>query len=247
MKLAALVLALALATTLPAAAQTDKAPCPALDVANFQSKTFYLTNQSSQNDTNEILVAIRNMVSAHDKIYLVSSQNAIVVDAPAQEMGKIQKIIDDLDRPRKTYRLTYTIAEYDGTKRVGVNHYSMVVITGQVATLKQGSKVPVATGSYNPGTKESDIQTQFTYLDVGINISASLDETEHGARLNSKVEQSSVSEKTTISNVEEPVIRQSILSGTSSLMLNKPLMLGSVDIVGSTRHLDVEVIMEQVQ
>jgi hypothetical protein len=28
--------------------------------------------------------------------------------------------------------------------------------------------------------------------------------------------------------------------------LGKPLVLGSIDIPGSTRHLDVEVVMEQV-
>ena len=245
MKLTTTILALTLAVS--ASAQTEKPTTPNVDTSSYQNKTFYLTNQSDQNDISEILAGIRNMVDPHDKIYLVRSQNAIVVNAPPQEIVKIQSLINDLDRPRKTYRLTYTVAEYEGTKRIGVDHFSMVVITGQVATLKQGSKVPVATGTYNPGTKSSDIQTQFTYLDIGMNITASLDETEHGARLNTKVEQSSVTEKATIANVEEPVIRQAVLSGTSSLTLNKPLMLGSVDIVGSTRHLDVEVIMEQVK
>jgi len=245
MKLATIILALA--TTLSAYAQTDKTRSHDVDTSTFQSKTFYLINQSDPNDTSEILNGIRSMVDPHDNIWLVRPQNAIIVNAPPEEIAKVQKLLTDLDRPRKTYRLTYTIAEYDGTKRVGVNHYSMVVVTGQVTTLKQGSKVPVATGTYNPGTKSSDIQTQFTYLDVGMNFTVVLDESEHGARLNSKVEQSSVSEKANIANVEEPVIRQAVLSGTSFLTLNKPLMLGSVDIVGTTRRLDVEVIMEQVQ
>jgi len=38
-----------------------------------------------------------------------------------------------------------------------------------------------------------------------------------------------------------------VIEGTSFLTLNKPLILGSVDILGSTRHIDIEVVMEQVQ
>ncbi len=45
---------------------------------------------------------------------------------------------------------------------------------GQRATLKIGSKIPVATGSYNAGVSTGiaslGVQTQFQYLDVGVNI-----------------------------------------------------------------------------
>jgi len=42
------------------------------------------------------------------------------------------------------------------------------------------------------------------------------------------------------------VIRQATLEGTSIAKLGKPLMLGSLDIPGSTAHLDVEVTVEEV-
>jgi hypothetical protein len=45
---------------------------------------------------------------------------------------------------------------------------------------------------------------------------------------------------------QEPVVRQTVLEGTSFLTPGKPLVLGSLDIPGSARHLDVEVVMEQV-
>ena len=45
---------------------------------------------------------------------------------------------------------------------------------GQRATLKIGSKIPVATGSYNAGVSAGiaslGVQTQFQYIDVGVNI-----------------------------------------------------------------------------
>lgn len=218
------------------------------DMARARVQTFYLTNASQPQEANEILVALRNILQPYIKMYLVSDQNAIVIDAPPEQLALAQKLITELDRPRKSYRLTYTLTELDNGQRVGTEHFSMIVVTGQETSLKQGSKVPVATGTYNPSAAPTQgTQTQFTYLDVGMNFAATLDETEHGARLHSKVEESALAGDKSIVGVQEPVIRQTVLQGTSFLTLNKPLMLGSVDIVGSTRHIDIEVVMEQVQ
>src|SRR5271167_2472703 len=130
-------------------------------------RTFYLANTIQSDDAHEIYNALRNMLDSHAKIYLESSQTAILVQGTPDELVAAQRIITDLDRPKKTYRLTYTITELDGTKRVGTQHFSMIMVSGQRTTLKQGSKVPVATGSYAAGT--STQQTQFTYIDVGMN------------------------------------------------------------------------------
>ena len=247
MKLANILLATTLALASTASAMSAQSPQPDTSAA-VQTQTFYLTNQSQISDANEIVTAMRNILDPHVKIFLVSGQNALAVQASPDQLKLAERLITDLDRPHKTYRLTYTLTDLDGGKRIGTEHFSMIVVTGQQTTLKQGSKVPVATGSYSPTASASEgTQTQFTYLDVGMNFSATLDETEHGARLNSKVEESSIGEDKTISGVNEPVIRQTVLQGTSFLTLNKPLMLGSVDILGSTHHMDIEVVMEQVQ
>jgi type II secretory pathway component GspD/PulD (secretin) len=235
-------------TTESAAKPTNYAAQMYADMARARVQTFYLTNASQEQEANEIVVALRNILPPYIKIYLVGDQNAIVIDAPPEQLALAQKLITELDRPRKSYRLTYTLTELDGKQRIGTEHFSMIVVTGQQTSLKQGSKVPVATGSYSPGSVTSNgTETQFTYLDVGMNFDATLDETEHGARLKSKVEESSLGEDKTISGVNEPVVRQTVLQGIAFLTLNKPLMLGSVDITGSTRHIDIEVVMEQVQ
>jgi type II secretory pathway component GspD/PulD (secretin) len=213
-----------------------------VDSRPFQ--TFYLTNATQVNDGNEITVAVRNLLPPDVKVYIVPSQNALTVRGTPDELALVQKIISDLDRPRKTYRLTFTTTETDGGKRVGVQHFAMIVTAGQRTTLKQGSKVPIATGSYS--TTGNTAQTQFTYLDVGMNFDATLDEVANGARLRSKVEQLSIAEQTSGVGLQDPIIRQSALEGMSFLTLGKPLVLGSIDIPGSTRHLDVEVVMEQV-
>ena len=208
-------------------------------------KTFYFNYATGQNDLNEIVTAIRNILSPTAKIYMVPGQKAMVVRVIPEDLVTIQKILDELDRPKKTYRLTYTIAEMDGSKRIGSQRFAMVLTSGQRTLMKQGSKVPVVTGTNNKdsGTMENAV----SYLDIGMNFDATLEESANGVSLRSKVEQLSLAEEKSGVGVQDPVLRQTVLEGTSFLVPGKPLVLGSVDIPGSTRHLDVEVVMEQVK
>jgi type II secretory pathway component GspD/PulD (secretin) len=233
------------AQTVPADAQPSSDVTPAKP-GSLSIRTFYLTNVSQVSDATELTTALRNLLDAHDKVYLVPSQFAIVVQGTPDQLVLAQKLLSDLDRPKKTYRLTYTITETDAGKRVGVQHFAMVVVTGQRTVLKQGSKVPIVTGSYT-ATGSTGTQTQMTYLEVGMNFDATLDEFVNGVRLRSKVEQLSMGEEKSGMGPQDPVIRQTSLEGTSFLTPGKPLVLGAVDIPGSTRHLDVEVVMELVR
>jgi len=208
--------------------------------------TFFLSNASAANDGNELLTAIRLMVSPETKIYLTPSENAISVSGSPEAIAVAQQLIGELDKPKKSYRLTFTITESDGGKKIGVQHTSMVVVPGQRSTMKNGSKVPVATGSYS-ATGSVGTQTQFTYLDVGINMDVTLNEVAGGAELKAKVEQSSATENEEIAGVREPIVRQSVMEGVSMLQVGKPEVIGSLDISGSTRHLDIEVVMEPVK
>jgi hypothetical protein len=81
---------------------------------------------------------------------------------------------------------------------------------------------------------------------VGINIEASLDELDEGVRLRTRIEQSSIAEEKSSVGTQDPVLRQTFLEGTSNLTQGKPLTLGSVDIPGTARHIDVEVVMEAI-
>ena len=212
-------------------------------------KMYYLTSVTQQNDANEILIAMRNVLSPRAKLYLVASQNAIVVDATPEDQATSQKVIAALDRPHKAYRLTFTLADSDNGKRIGIQHFSIVVAAGQRTILKQGSKVPVMTGSYD--AKTSSQQTQFTYLDVGMNFDVTLSDSPGGLLLKSKVEDSSVGSPSEYGNTsgplaQEPIVHQTSLEGTSIVTLGKPLTLGSVDVSGSTRHVDIEVVAEPV-
>jgi type II secretory pathway component GspD/PulD (secretin) len=245
MKPAHEILGITLALALSGSSAWAQASPDAAKPSPESVRTFYLTNVSQTCDANELTTALRNLLDAHDKIYLVPWHNAIVVQGTAEQLILAQKLLTELDRPKKTYRVIYTMTETDGNKRVGAQHFAMIVVTGQRTVLKQGSKVPVVAGTYNTGS--SSAQTQMTYLDVGMNFDASLDEFANGVRLRSKVEQSSIAEEKSGVGAQGPIVRQSVLEGTSFLTPGKPVMLGSLDIPGTTRRLDVEVVMDLVQ
>jgi type II secretory pathway component GspD/PulD (secretin) len=224
----------------------------ASQAGSIETKTFILANTSGNSrislDGSEILGTLRHVLCPLDKVELVNGQNTFVIQAPPADLVLAKRLIEELDRPKKTYRLTYTITELDSGKSIGTQHYSMVLVTGQRTTMKQGDKIPVATGSYSPsGSTASAAETQFTYLDVGMNFDATLEELANDVRLQSKVEQSSVGPSNTIAGVQEPVVRQTVLEGTSFLTVGKPVMLGSIDVPNSTHHFDIAVVMDQVK
>jgi hypothetical protein len=143
-----------------------------------------------------------------------------------------------------TYRLTYTLTEMDGGKRIGTQHFALTVNPGKEGRIRLGSKVPIAMESSNPA---SLAPAKVNYQDVGLNISARIREFATGVSLDSNVEQSSVSEEQSTDGRGDPVIRQTRLENTALLTPGKPVMLGSLDVPGSTRHLDVEVVLEVVR
>ena len=225
-------------------------PCVAARNTPTETRTFYLTNVTQQNDGNEIMVAIRNMLCPSTKIYYDAHQTAVLIEAPPSQLVLADKIIHDLDRPARTYRVTYTLTELDAGKTVSTQHYSMLLGDGEHSSLKEGNKIPIATGTYSGGAEtppNSGLQTQFTYLDIGMNFDAAVAVSGNSVRLKSKVEDSSLDQPVTIAGVTEPVVRQSVLDGTSLLTLDKPAMLGTIDVPNSTRHIDIAVLIEQVK
>lgn len=218
-------------------------PRPCSNITTENTHTFYLKNAYDQYQANEIYTALRQLLPPDDKSYLVPSQNIIVLCGRPEEIALAQELLNNIDKPKKTYKLTYSVTEFDGTRRISSQHFSMAVAPGQNTVLKEGSKVPIATGT--TGDSKSN-QTQFSYIDIGMNFDATLSATPSGAMLKSNVEQSSVGEEKTIMGVQEPVIRSTSLRGEAFLTPGKPMMLGSLDIPGSTHHLEVEVVMEPI-
>jgi type II secretory pathway component GspD/PulD (secretin) len=223
-------------------AQTQSAEQKPADAKAMEESTqiFYLSHAYQQRELNDIQTDLRNMIS-RAKIYGVQTQNAISIQGSAEDLALAQKMIAELDKPRKVYRLTYTITEMDGGKHVGAEHFVLVVAEGARAILKQGSRVPIVTGSYDAGTGKQNSEVQ--YQDVGLNIDATLD----GESLHSKVEQTSPAEERSGVGLQDPIVRQTVLDGTTNLTPGKTVVLGSLDVPGGTRHEEIEVATDLVQ
>jgi general secretion pathway protein D len=83
----------------------------------------------------------------------------------------------------------------------------------QKATMKIGERIPIATGSYQTGAAtalvSSLVNTQFQYLDVGVNIEITPTvHFDHDVTLKMKIEVTAQSGSSTISGVTEPIIAQ---------------------------------------
>ena len=204
-------------------------------------QTLYLTNSSGQRDANEIQTDLRNMLP-RAKMYYVGTGNAISIRASAEDIAMAQKILAEIDRPRRAYRLTYTIRDANG--QGGGQHLVLIVTQGGgKAMLKQGTRVPIMTGAYNDGANQhSEIQ----YQDVGMMIQASLSGDGDGLRLESKVEQTSVSDEKSNVGLQDPVIRQAVLEEQSTVLPGKPVTLGSMEMPGG-RSVEVSVVAEAMK
>jgi type II secretory pathway component GspD/PulD (secretin) len=189
-----------------------------------------------------VYTAVRQLLPPEMKSFFVPSQMAIEVCGSPENLSLAERIITDLDRSKKAYRITYTVTEMDGTRRVSSQHFSLIVAAGQNSTLKLGSRVPIVTGSFTD--KSSTQQNTVSYVDVGINFDAALDETAEGIRLRTSAEQSSIAEEKSGVGPQDPVVRQASFKGTSYLAAGKPVKLGTFDIADTTRRLELEVVME---
>ena len=277
------------------------------DLDEMAVQTFYLTNTSTANDATEVLTAIRNLLDPSVKIFLVATQNAIVMRATPDQLLLAQKLLNDLDRAKPEVVVDVAVLEVnrDRIRKLGIqlpqsfgvavqstnansttntsatgtttstdsstnnftlnslahlnaNNFAVTIggaeldalltdsdtrilqnpriraSDGQRATLKIGSKIPVATGSYSAGaatglTSGIGVQTQFTYLDVGVNID--MTPTVHLDRdvtLKLSVEVSSQNGNVTISGVTEPIISQRKAEQVIQLKDGEPSVLAGL-------------------
>ncbi len=136
------------------------------------------------------------------------------------------------------YRVTYTLTEMDGTKRVGSKRYAIVLDSGEEvpsAFLRLGSKVPLETGELQGNSTSQTI----SYVDVGLFIEARLWSFANGHELRSQVTQSEIDTQQSLT--KDPVIRATDFKSAVLLQENKPVIIGTVDMPGTTHVLQIEV------
>lgn len=248
LKLAALTLAVAILA--PLASAQDAAPEPPAPAQKAPEQRtpeqkrgpelqeiIPVHNATAPADFNDLQTVLRNMLPMA-RIYGVLTQNAIAVRATAEDLATAKGLITELDRPRKAWRVTYTVTEMDNGKPAGTKRVAIIVVEGTRTTLRQGKRMPMVTGTEKGSTSEQN--TQIQYLDVGLSIEADID----GGRLRTKVEQSALTDEKSGFGAEDPVVRQTMVEGVANLTPGKSAVLGSLDVPGTARHEEIEVTCE---
>jgi len=109
----------------------------------------------------------------------------------------------------------------------------------QKATMKIGSRIPIATGSYGGGGgglggglgggMSSLVNTQFQYQDVGVNIEMTPTvHFDHDVTLKMKIEVTAQSGSVTISDITEPILSQRTTEGVIRLREGEASILGGI-------------------
>ena len=171
----------------------------------------------------EVLVDIYVMEVSRDKVRTmgISPPTSLTVTANSNSStdssGNTTTTNTTLNQLGRSSSYNYTIGQAqaellltDSDTRV-LQNPSVRAVDGQKATLNIGQRIPIATGSYTTPTAAttSAVQTQFQYIDVGVNIE--MTPTIHEDRdvtMKLHVEVSSQSGTETISGVAEPIISQ---------------------------------------
>jgi hypothetical protein len=163
---------------------------------------------------------------------------AISQDEKSKEHGK----------PIQPYRLDFSFNELEQGKKINSRHYSINLTAGSADEVKIGTRVPVATGETSPP------QAQFQYLDLGTSIWALLREGSDDLQLEVRSEISStkhedvdVAPRAPHTSFTPPIVSQIKISGSTLLLIGKPMIIGSVDDPYSKRQFQLEVVATKLR
>jgi len=208
------------------------------------NQTIFLKNVTQQNDLGDIQTSLRNLL-LKARVYEIPSQNAIAVHGSPEDVAQAEKLVAELDKPRASYRLTFTLTGAENSKNGAGQTFTLVAGSGEKTIFKKGGRVPIVTGHYDAETTTANSQVQ--YMDVGLTIEVTAVGVADGVGLKSKVEQSSVSEEKSGVGAQDPVFQQAVLEATTTVPLGKPMVLGSIGNPETGHKQEISVVAEQVK
>ena len=140
-------------------------------------QTFYLSNAATQADQNELLTALRNVLDTNTKIFLVQSQNAIVMRATPDQLLLTQELLNNLDRPHSEVVVDVAVLEVnrDKSRNLGITLPQSFSITPQVgnATTTSSTSSTTTTGTSTSSSTTLPTLNTLAHL-TGANFAVSL-------------------------------------------------------------------------
>jgi hypothetical protein len=149
-----------------------------------------------------------------------------------------------------TYKVTFTITDSADAAAQNSRRYTLRTETGHKAILKVGDRVPVVMGGVTGGSPSSGsmVNTQYTYVDVGVNIECTLSDQNGSLRLHGDIDLSSIMKHPAAlnaSNPPNPGIGQTKLAIDAAVFMGKPAVIVSIDDPDTPRHFQVEALVSR--
>jgi hypothetical protein len=147
------------------------------------------------------------------------------------------------------YQVRLAIHENSSPAASGVRNYTMIVASNRKGVFSVGDRVPVATASYQPGSANAGMNTQFTYIDVGANIECLVFEAGTKLGLQGVINMTTLEKQEGKSGVgsPNPIIGQTKLNLDTAVDLGKPTIVAAIDDPLNSRKIQVEATVTKVQ
>jgi hypothetical protein len=200
-------------------------------------ETIHLNNLKQQNDLGEVQACLRSLLPKIT-IYSSPSQPVLSIRGSTEDVALAEKIIAEFDKPRATYRLTFTISGADGVQNAAAQTFSVLAGLGEEIEFNQERRILTVSGSSRT--------TQVQDSNVKLSIEATVDGFNQRLRLHSKVERSIISEEKSSVGTQDPIVKLAVLTRATILGLGKAQVLGNIDILGNGDRQEVSVVAERV-
>jgi len=198
----------------------------------------------------EVVIQVEVLQARRDKVHQLGIQpgsSATLTYAPpsSSSSSNTKSPLSQLGHLATNYSVTLPGATLNALSTDSTSHIiqnpELRSVDGQPAKLRVGDRVPVATGSFQAGTTASInplVNTQFTYVDVGVNIDIT-PRIHPGGEVSMKVsiEVSSVTGTSTIGGIQQPIISQRKIEHDIRLKEGEVSILG-----GLFEHVDTKTL-----
>jgi hypothetical protein len=142
------------------------------------------------------------------------------------------------------YKVDFTIRDTGDAGGKTGRKYSLLVTHNQKTVFKVGNRVPVATGGTSGGTL---VNTQFTYIDVGLNIDCGVAEAGSKVAIHADLDISTaVMPDKNLSSVQNPTISQIKINLDTTVAPGKPTLVASFDDPVTARKFDLDVTITKM-
>jgi len=168
-----------------------------------------------------------------------------VASAPAQERR---------DSSGATYKVEFRVRDGSDAAAKNGRRYTIWIDGGSRGSFHIGERVPVASGSFQPGTGGAGINplvnTQYTYFDTGVNIDAGINDSNGRLNLTATIDVSTIvphKAEPGVATIPNPTVAQVKIAINAMVGLNKPAQVASIDDPVTQRKFDVEAVVTKVE